>query len=126
MTQSRPQVSLSIDSLHVFLSHTMMYVTQQHSFAPDNRFLAVDTTLTQNCFFPRRWVQFSTNHSDSPIVGARDIGQIHAYTCKPHELPLEISKGPLHFVQYKGSTNIIRYYTANESLARLEFLLVKL
>jgi len=38
MTQSKPQVSLSIDSLRFFLSHTMMYVTQQHPFFLHVRF----------------------------------------------------------------------------------------
>lgn len=39
----------------------------------------------------------------------RDIGQISAYMCKAPELPLGTSKGLLHFVQYKGSTKVIRY-----------------
>ena len=38
-----------------------------------------------------------------------DIGQVSAYTRKLYELPLGTSKGLLHFVQYKGSTKVIRY-----------------
>ena len=33
-----------------------------------------------------------------------DLGQESAYTCKLSELPPGTSKGLLHFVQYKGST----------------------
>ena len=38
-----------------------------------------------------------------------DIGQVSAYTRKLYELPLGTSKGLLHFVQFKGSTKVIRY-----------------
>ena len=44
-----------------------------------------------------------------PFVGASDIGQESAYTCKLPELPPGTSKGLLHFVQYKGSTQVIQY-----------------
>ncbi len=79
------------------------------SLFPACQVLDAGTDSIQNCFFPPRGFQFSASHSDSPIVGASDIGQISAYTCKAPELPLGTSKGPLHFVQYKGSTKVIRY-----------------
>jgi hypothetical protein len=41
--------------------------------------------------------------------GDIDIGQVSAYRRKLYELPLGTSKGLLHFVQYKGSTKVIRY-----------------
>jgi hypothetical protein len=108
MTKSKPQVSLSIDSLRFFLAHTMMYVAQTASIFPcTTGFLYAAAVFF---FYLHEVFQFSAkSHSDSLIVGASDIGQVSAYTHKLYELPLGTSKGLLHFVQYKGSTKVIRY-----------------
>ena len=51
MTQSKPQVSLSIDSLRFFLLHTMMNVTQQHPFFPAHQVLGCWHRLVKKMFF---------------------------------------------------------------------------
>ena len=107
MTKSKPQVSLSIDSLRFFLAHTMTYVAQQHPFFPARQVFFC--MLQRFVFYLHEVFQLSAKHSDSPIVGASDIGQVSAYTRKLYELPLGTSKGLLHFVQYRGSTKVIRY-----------------
>jgi hypothetical protein len=60
-------------------------------------------TMAQQEFFLHE-VLFFHEPPESPIVGARGIGQVSAYKHKLHELPHGTSKGLFHFVQCKGST----------------------
>ena len=88
---------------------TLMIHTYQHGcmschkllFTYDTRFLHAGIGSTG--FFLTE-VLFFHEPPESPIVGASDIGQVSAYTCKLHKLPLGTSKGLFHFVEYKWST----------------------
>ena len=106
-TKSQPRVSLSIQSLRFFQAHIMMYVAPQHPFFPASQVFCM---LQQFDFFHLHEVfQFSAKHTDATIMGASDIGQVSAYMRKLYKLPPGTSKCLLHFVQYKGSTKVIRY-----------------
>ena len=75
MTQSKPRVSLH-KKLTFFWAHTMTYVVQQHLFFPASQVFCMlqwFVFLTSMRFF-----NFLHKHSDSPIVGASDIGQVSA------------------------------------------------
>ena len=76
MTKSKPQVSLSIDSLRFFLAHTMTYVAQQHPFFPARQVFVCCSGFFS--FYLHEVFQLSATRSDSPIVGASDIGQVSA------------------------------------------------
>jgi recombinational DNA repair protein RecT len=49
-------------------------------------------------------VMTDDSNNDMVLGSCDDMGQESAYMCKLPELPPGTSKGFLHFVQYKGST----------------------
>jgi len=65
--------------------------------------------ITDPKFFKALYILLRAVFPAIRVLRYCDIGQVSAYTRKLHELPLGTSKGLLHFVQYKGSTKVIRY-----------------
>jgi hypothetical protein len=91
-TKSKPWVSLSIQSWRFFRAHTMTYVAPQHPFFPASQVFCM---LQQFVFFTSmRFFNFPQKHTDAPIVGVSDIGQVSAYTRKLYKLPPGTSKRP--------------------------------
>jgi hypothetical protein len=52
-------------------------VTDSLLFLPSSK--GFSARLAQTGFFPSPWFYFSMSHTDSPIVGASDMGQVSMY-----------------------------------------------
>ena len=69
--------------------------------------------------------RFFRKHTNSSLVGASDIGQEFAYTCKLQELPTGTSQRSSSLCTSKGSTQITRYLFLRNNI-QICFLLRKL
>ena len=109
---------LTITSLplhkHLHLTIVHMIIMQVNTKSQDLQFSSFpkrffSASLARIRIFSSPRFYFSASHSNSPIVGASDIGQESAYTCKLQELPTGTSQRSSSLCNSKGSTQITRY-----------------
>ena len=73
-----------------------------------SKFMIIIMTLM--CKMEKNYLTiFSSKHTNSPFMGASDIGQESAYTCKLQELLTGTSPRPSSLCNSRGSTQITRY-----------------